>query len=248
MSVQLQFIGCGDAFGSGGRFQTCFVIDDSQGRIGIDFGASSLIALKSHNIEPAGLDMVIISHLHGDHFAGLPFLLLDLHLRAKSGRPLTLAGPPGFAESLENLCNVMYPNIWETQWHFPLNVVEIKPGIDTELFGRTFTTREVLHSPHNSPATAIRVACDDKVIAYSGDTGWTDALVEVADGTDLFICECNFFTMNPSIHHLSYAALLENVSRLRTKRLILTHLSDEALEHEEKMDIEVAADGKVVSL
>lgn len=248
MSVQVHFIGCGDAFGSGGRFQTCFLIEDSRGRIAIDFGASSLIALKRQGIDPASIDMVIVSHLHGDHFAGLPFLLLDLHLRAQSTRPLTLAGPPGFAKGLKNLCNVMYPDVWEIEWQFPFNVIEIVPGIPAELLGRSISTRQVAHSSRIAPSTAIRITCDGKTIGYSGDTGWTDELLKIAIGTELFICECNFYTRNLSETHLNYETIIENLSQIQTKRLILTHLGEEALNHLDNMNIETAEEGKVISI
>ncbi len=248
MSVKVYFIGCGDAFGNGGRFQTCFIIEDSKGRIAIDFGASSLVALKQQNIDPTSLSMIVISHLHGDHFAGLPFLLLDLHRQAQDTKPLILAGPPGFIDSLETLCNAMYPDMWERDWSFPLKLVEIVPGLPVEFLGRSIATQEVAHSTRIAPSTAIRITCDGKTIGYSGDTGWTEDLVKIAAGTHLFICECNFFAENRSTTHLNYQTVKKNKGRLHTKRLILTHLSDEPLGSLDRIDIEIAEDGKVISI
>lgn len=68
--MQLHVVGGGDAFGSGGRFNTCFVIDDSIGRFAVDFGATSMVALQAQTIEPASIDLIILTHLHGDHFGG----------------------------------------------------------------------------------------------------------------------------------------------------------------------------------
>ena len=75
--MRLTIVGSGDAFGSGGRFNTCFQLESSNATLLIDCGASSLVALNLCGIKPNNIDGVIVSHLHGDHFGGLPFLLID---------------------------------------------------------------------------------------------------------------------------------------------------------------------------
>ena len=72
--MRLQFIGTGDAFGSGGRFNTCFLVESSGLRFLIDCGATSLTALNRFDVDPDSIDAVFISHLHGDHFGGLVFM------------------------------------------------------------------------------------------------------------------------------------------------------------------------------
>lgn len=248
MSVSVQIIGSGDAFGSGGRFQTCLLVEDSLGGFAVDFGTSSLIALKGKGIEPADLDMVVVTHLHGDHFGGLPFLLLDRQMRARSEAPLTIAGPPGIASRLHALCDLLFPDVWDKGWRFPLDLIEIEPGKGTELLGRLFNTSPVVHSTGDAQATAVRLWCDDKTIAYSGDSGWTEALIDIADGSDLFLCECYFFDRNPSKHHMNFATLQEIRNRLNTRRLILTHMSDEMLCRLDELDVETAYDGMTIHL
>ena len=99
--VEIRVAGCGDAFGSGGRFQTCFVVDDGLGRFVLDFGVTSLAALQHQAIDPDSIDLVLISHMHGDHVGGLPFLLLQRAFASREKRPLTIAGPPGFEAQLK---------------------------------------------------------------------------------------------------------------------------------------------------
>src|SRR5207245_1027779 len=93
MAVSVRFVGSGDSFGSGGRFQTCIVVDGPHSRFALDFGTSSLIALAQQGIEHNSLDAILLTHLHGDHCGGVPFLLIDAMLAAKRTRPLTIAGP-----------------------------------------------------------------------------------------------------------------------------------------------------------
>jgi ribonuclease BN (tRNA processing enzyme) len=71
----VQFPGSGEAFGSGGRFQTCIYVDAEHPRLLIDCGASSLIAMKRYGVHPRSIDIILVSHLHGDHFGGIPFLI-----------------------------------------------------------------------------------------------------------------------------------------------------------------------------
>ena len=80
-----------------------------------------------------------------------------------------------------------------------------------------------------TPCLGIRVALDRKVIAYSGDTGWTEALVEVAQGADLFITECYRLSGAP-VAHLSLEEIDANRSRFSAQRIMLTHMSAEVLD------------------
>src|SRR5712691_10976666 len=98
--MRLTVIGSGDAFGSGGRFNTCFMIEALDKKLLLDFGATSLVALKARQIDPATIDGIFLSHLHGDHFGGLPFLLLDFQFLTRLERPLEICGPPGTRERL----------------------------------------------------------------------------------------------------------------------------------------------------
>ena len=75
--MRIQFLGSGDAFGSGGRLQTCILMESPGFTCLIDCGASSLIALKRANVDPNNVDAILVTHLHGDHFGGIPFLILD---------------------------------------------------------------------------------------------------------------------------------------------------------------------------
>ena len=83
--MQLRFVGCGDAFGSGGRSNTCFHITGERVNFLIDCGASSLPALQRQAIARDAIDLVLITHFHGDHFGGLPFLLWGVFFRTVIG-------------------------------------------------------------------------------------------------------------------------------------------------------------------
>src|SRR5262249_28258093 len=122
IDMKLQFIGCGDALGSGGRYNTCFHVTGETVNFLIDCGASSLPAMKRWGIVRDTIDTILITHFHGDHFAGLPFLLLDAQFSRRS-RPLTIAGPSGIADKLPRAMEALFEHSSKTQQRFPLSVV-----------------------------------------------------------------------------------------------------------------------------
>ena len=106
--MKVRFLGSGDAFGSGGRFQTCIHVESGASQLLLDCGASSLIAMRRFGVDPQAIDTVILSHLHGDHFGGVPFLILDGQFKRRT-RPLLVAGPPGVEKRVRDAMEVFFP-------------------------------------------------------------------------------------------------------------------------------------------
>jgi len=163
--MRLTVIGCGDAFGSGGRFNTCFMVEAGATTILLDCGASTPVALKARAVDLNAIDGVILSHLHGDHFGALPFLLLDWHFNLRRERQLTIAGPPGTRQRLDAACEVFFPRSSRNTWRFPIQVVEITPGAPDEVLGFAIRTAEVIHQS-GAPSTAVRLMHDGKFFIY----------------------------------------------------------------------------------
>jgi ribonuclease BN (tRNA processing enzyme) len=247
--VRLTIIGSGDAFGSGGRFNTCFLVETGERKVLLDCGASSLVGLKARNIDLDTIDGVILSHLHGDHFGALPFLLLDAQFLSRRERPLSIIGPPGTRERLDAALEVFFPRSSKSSWKFPFDVSELTPGVPGEMLGFALSTAEVVHQS-GAPSTAVRLTQGGKVLAYSGDTEWTDALVPIADGADLFIIECYDHTRDLS-GHMSFTRLMQQRGKLRARRIMLTHMNPSMLakQHEAvAAGLLVAADGLVIDI
>jgi ribonuclease BN (tRNA processing enzyme) len=244
----IRILGCGDAFGSGGRFQTCYHIDSTESATLLDCGATALVAMRRFQVEPARIDRVLISHLHGDHFGGLPFLLLEAQFVSRRKRPLLIAGPPGIRQRLHDAQEVLYPGSSQLNLRFPLEIVELEAGRRARFGDLAATPFDVIH-PSGAPSFALRLSWRDKVVAFSGDTEWTDALIEVASGADLFISECYGYEANAP-YHLNFKVLSARRQELRVKRLLLTHLSSEMLSRAGDLDcdVEVAEDGMLIEL
>jgi ribonuclease BN (tRNA processing enzyme) len=245
-TVEVQFIGSGDAFGSGGRFQTCIMIRATGTEpLLIDCGASSLIAMKRVAVDPSTISTVVISHLHGDHFAGVPFLILDGQFSRRT-QPLIVAGPRGTRERVEAAMEVLFPGSTKIQRRFAVEFVELSQRKAVNIGAGTVTAFQVEHFS-GAPSLAVRVECQGKIITYSGDTQWTDTLVDAADRADLFVAEAYFFDKQIKFH-LDYRTLEAHRSELRCKRLVLTHMAEDMLQHRAEVEVECADDGMVITL
>ncbi|MGE0543457.1 MAG: MBL fold metallo-hydrolase [Dehalococcoidia bacterium] len=238
--VTVRFLGSGDAFGSGGRFQTCMLVTSSEGSTLIDCGASSLIAMKRFGVDPSVIDTVLVSHLHGDHFGGLPFLILDGQFSRRT-RALTIAGPPGVEARVHAAMEVLFPGSSQTQQRYKLRFVELTVEVQT-LIGSVGVMAFPAEHASGAPSFALRVVVDGRVIAYTGDTAWTDALIRAADGADLLICEAYYFDKRVPFH-LDYQSLMEHRASLRCRHLILTHMQADMLGHIDTVSDECASDG-----
>lgn len=243
--VRLRFLGSGDAFGSGGRLQTCLCLEGPDGRVLLDCGATALVAMKRAGIDPQSVRYVFVSHLHGDHFGGVPFLVLDGQFSRRE-TPLAVAGPPGTRERVTAAMEVLFPGSSRVARRFVTDIVELPPGTTTTLGPLRVTAFRVEHAS-GAPSFALRVEWAGKVVAYSGDTEWCEALVDAARDADLFVCEAYTFERRVR-YHLDHATLARNLERLGARRVILTHLGPEMLAHRHEAAAECAEDGLVVEV
>jgi ribonuclease BN (tRNA processing enzyme) len=242
--MQLRFVGCGDAFGSGGRLNTCFHVSGRNSNVLIDCGASSLPALKRLEIDREAIDLILITHFHGDHFAGLPFFLLDAQFSRRT-RPLTIAGPQGIATRLSQVMEALFEHSSKTQQRFDLSVVALTPEQSRSFGAVTVTPYPVVHGESGGPFLGYRVEAEGRTLAYSADTEWTEALIPLAHGADLFIAEAYMYEKVVK-NHLSLKILERHLPRIGAKRLVLTHMSDDVLSRLGEMPHLAAEDGMVV--
>jgi ribonuclease BN (tRNA processing enzyme) len=238
--MAVRFLGSGDAFGSGGRLQACLHVRAGGHELLLDCGATALVGMRRFGVDPSAIETVVLSHLHGDHFGGIPLLVLDGQFRHRSRR-LTVAGPPGVEARVREAMEVLFPGSSTVRRAFAVEFVELADREPVGLGAVTVTPYAVVH-PSGAPALALRVAGEGRVLAYSGDTEWTESLVEVARDADLFVCEAYVFDRRVR-YHLDYRTLAENRLRLGCRRLVLTHMSGDMLGRLPLPGVECAEDG-----
>lgn len=244
--MRLHILGCGDAFGSGGRNQSSYLVDAIDRLFLLDCGPTALLAMKRAGFDPRRLDAILLSHLHGDHFGGIPFFFIEYIYRAARDRPLTIAGPPGSEERIRQLYAVMYGSGKNSAAMPPVNFVLLNPQQAQSVADIEIFPFRVPHQTHDI-SLGLKIEYRGKQILYSGDSQWTDAFIEHAAGVDLFLCECTFFNKQPGTH-LNYGDLEAHLQQLRCKKLVLTHLGEEMLARRAQVSVPLAEDGMVIEL
>jgi ribonuclease BN (tRNA processing enzyme) len=245
--MRLQFVGCGDAFGSGGRFNTCLHLTGRDTNILIDCGASSLVAMNKLAIRRNDIDAIFLTHFHADHVGGIPFFLLEANYVSKRKRPLTIAGPPSLKDRFGGIMEIGFAGTKELKFKFPLRLTEFDIGKSCKAAGVKVTPFHVVHDDRAGPCVGLRFEIEGKVIAYSGDTEWNDALIDIGRKADLFICEA-YTRDKPVATHMALSLLERHLGQIRPKRLILTHMSEDMLSHRAEVPYETAEDGMIVEI
>jgi ribonuclease BN (tRNA processing enzyme) len=241
MTVRVTFIGSGNAFADGGRSHACIHVGAPGVSLLLDCGGSSLPAIK-REIDPEAIDAIAISHLHGDHFGGIPYLVIEQHFAGRTA-PLAIGGPRALPERLRAAESALYPDFFrKTKIGFPIREIALGPA-ETELGGALVSAFPVKHVAESDPH-GLRIRLRDTLVAYSGDAVWSEDLVRLARGADLFICDASFFDRDdPS--HVSYRTLMTQRDKLECRRIVLTHLGAETLARIGELELEHAVDGTV---
>jgi ribonuclease BN (tRNA processing enzyme) len=193
--LNLFFLGSGSGFANG-RFYSSFLLN---GRYLFDASPSAVPVLKKHGIAPGDIDAVFISHFHSDHFFGLPLLLLDYVEANPRERDLTIIGPPGVEARARALLEIGLPGVAAREWPFAVRYVDVHDGVEGEAAGLRYVARQVAHSEHLE-CFGYRVELGGRSLAYSGDSGYCDALVALGEGADVFVLECSNWEAPPRWH------------------------------------------------
>jgi ribonuclease BN (tRNA processing enzyme) len=225
--MRLTVVGCGDAFGSGGRLQTCYHVENGPTRFLIDCGATAMIGLNRLQIDPNSIDTIFISHLHGDHFAGLVWWLIHAKHVAKRTSPLTVVGPAGSRGALRGGGRGAVSGLDGRAATLRSALSGAAAWADDR--GRRRAGDAVRGQPSLwGPSYALRFEIGSKVLAFSGDSEWVDSLVDAGRGADLFIVECYQFDGVPRFH-MSWKKIETQLDRIGAKRVMLTHMATDML-------------------
>lgn len=244
--MRVTFLGSGDFFGSGGRFQTCILVDTGEARLILDCGASSLIAMRRAGVDPDSIDAIVLTHFHGDHCAGVPWYVFDAMFVSRRRRPLVIAGPPGLRERLAAVWEAILPGSGHLTPRFPVEYVEVSPASPRSVCGALVRAWPAAHTAETRPQM-VRVEAGGRALAFSGDTEWTEDLLALADGADALIVECSEYRRRVP-GHMSYTDIETHRARIGARRVVLTHMGAEMLAQSCRVPELCAHDGLTLDL
>lgn len=221
--MELTFLGSANAFAAGGNYWSSFIVD---GKYQFDAPPTLLPHLKRLGISLPDIEVIFITHGHGDHFVGLPFLMLEYVYMTERSKELTIVGPPGCEAWLEDFAERVYPNILKGS-DYKRTYVEADPGREQQAADVTFQAYPMNHvREENSPgAFGYRVRIGDKTVAYTGDTMFCEEAVQLGEGADVYVVDCTY-SQGCGPEHMG----LDDVRKIRERlspetAIILTHLN-----------------------
>ena len=243
---EVVFIGTSDAFGAGGRRQSAVFARGERGGMLFDCGGTTNTGLSQLGLSRDEVDVILVSHFHGDHFGGIPAFLYAALYTDHRKHALEIVGPPEIEARVHALADAMGHHLGDREWTFPLRYREIRAGETLEAGPASIEAFATQHQPEAHPH-GYRTRLGREVITYSGDTGWFEGLPRHVAGSDLFICECTLHARELDFH-LSLEEIREHRDDLDCGRLILTHLGEEMSRERGRLEIETADDGMAVKL
>ncbi|MGK2966186.1 MAG: MBL fold metallo-hydrolase [Tepidiformaceae bacterium] len=217
--LELTFLGTGNAFAPGGLCWNGFVANRTHL---FEAPPTALPSLHNAGLDPNDLETVVISHHHGDHFLGLPFLMLHWKERGRT-KPLRIVGPPGTESLAREIAARVYPSLFE--FNYPLEWVALNAGESASSAGLELETVEMKHDTRLALNLGFRASLAGRSFSYTGDSAICDAVLDLARGVDVMVAECASRERTAPTH----MDLVDDIPIVRAvmrpdARLILTHL------------------------
>ncbi|MBI4603385.1 MAG: MBL fold metallo-hydrolase [Planctomycetes bacterium] len=250
--LKLLFLGTGNAFNEDGRGSQCLWVEP-RGRppFLVDAGPTALAAMQRAGVDPGRLSAAFFTHLHGDHTAGWPFILLHAAFVALRSRPLRVYGPRGTRRRLERLATACYEDLLVGgKLPFPLEHAELPVARACGLRGPPGVRFDVVPVEHHPTSIGYRLRAGGVTVGVSGDTRWCPGLEELGAGCDLLVVECTD-VRRPRYAHVSLEEVRAGLPRLGARRVALVHVSDDvarAFRRRPIPGVTVAEDGMILGL
>ena len=212
------------------------LIDD---KILVDVGNGVLKELKKINYDFAKLEMIIITHLHADHYADLPALILNLEVE-ENLKPIYIAGPKELKENLIELCHIYYQDFFDKFFEEKIKFIEILPEtkvIDV-LNDYDIKIQKVNHCNIESYGYII-----NNKLGITGDTCLCKEVLNIFENSEIVITDISM------IEGTNYHMGIDDIETIRKKyknKIIATHLRDDTREELKKKclkDVIIKEDG-----
>ncbi|MGI8556412.1 MAG: MBL fold metallo-hydrolase [Pyrinomonadaceae bacterium] len=221
--MKLIVLGSGTSEPHPTRSSSGYWLETKSGSILLDCSASAVHRMAQEKLDWANLDAIWVSHFHLDHIGGLfPFLFgtkyaFETQARTKS---LKIFGAKGLQKLIEKVNQANDYGLLKQP--FPLEIIEVEALDKFEILEAVEAV--AVKTPHTPESLAVHLRANDKTLVYTGDTGFSMVLGDIARGVDLFICECSFVEKSPVETHLTLSEAMRLARYAKPKKMLLTHL------------------------
>jgi ribonuclease BN (tRNA processing enzyme) len=218
--LDLSFMGTGNAFAPGGLCWNGFVVN---GKYLFEAPPQALMSLNRLGLDPNEVEGVVLSHHHGDHFLGLPFLLLHWKHMGRT-KPVRIVGPRNTREVARLVSEAVYPGIFETK--FEIEWIDATPGTPVAIGDLTVESVSVSHDPFLDQSLGYQGVINGRKFGYTGDTAICDAVLDLARHSEVLVSECASRASTISIH----MNLVDDMPVVRAAlapdaELVITHIA-----------------------
>ena len=225
MKFSVHILGSGTCVPHRSRSQSGYLINLDGRYTLFDSGSGTLNRIASVGVDYKTIENVFYTHLHVDHITDLLPLLFARKYDPlnKDAVDLNIYGPIGIIEYLKNIESI--GGSWVYSQNSSINIVELKPGVETEIRGGKVIPHATYHQPNS---LGYRIETEDgDLFSYTGDTEAGDSLLGLFANTTLAISECSFPDDNSKEGHFTPTALSIVAEKAKVKKLVLSHLYPE---------------------
>ena len=217
--LEFRFIGTGNAFAPGGLCWNGFVVNE---RYLFEAPPSALMVLNRIGVEANTIEAVLLSHHHGDHFLGLPSLLLHWKYMGRQ-KPVSIVGPPGTQQLAKLIGEAVYPGLLDVR--FDIHWIAAQPGRTLRVADMTVEPVEVLHDDRLDVNLGYQCEIGGRRFGYTGDTAYCDAVADLARHSEVLVSECASVDDAVPIHmNLKHDIPKVRAAMRKESLLLLTHL------------------------
>ena len=220
--MEITVVGSGTVVPRLERRQSCVAVESGREMLVFDLGSGAVRGMLRAGLDPFAVDRIFFTHFHPDHTADVVPLLFSIKYGAEEERtrPLYVTGPEPFERFWGSVTNA-----WG-EWmlgEYPTHLFELPHECSSplDLSGCRLTWAPAEHRPES---IAYRLDGEGGAFVYTGDTEYSESVVELARGAHTLLIECSFPDDSPVPGHLTPSSAARMASEAGVERVVLTHL------------------------
>lgn len=220
--MEVTIVGSGTVVPRLARRQSCVVVRAGSETLVFDLGSGAVRGMLHAGLDPFDVDRIFFTHFHPDHTVDVVPLLFGINYGSeeKRSRPLYITGPEPFERFWASITNV-----WG-EWmigDYPLEVSEL-PHICRSPLDLPDGLLSWAPAEHRPESISYRLEANGKAFVYTGDTEYSESVVDLARGANTLLIECSFPDESPIPGHLAPDSAARIASEAGVKRVVLTHI------------------------